>query len=137
MKLTDISNITEEKAEQFLAERRWGKGMIDRICPHCGSERTTTAYKNTMPYRCKDCRKRFSVRTGTVLKMTKIPLRKWLTAIYLLSMSETITKIEFADELGIDQQTAIHLAERIRNARVGTEPLPKNTNSNRVALPHG
>ena len=52
----------EESAERYFAEKRWGKDGKDRFCPHCGSIKTVRT-KDRMPYRCKDCRKRFSVRT--------------------------------------------------------------------------
>jgi len=38
-----------------------------------------------MPYRCRNCRKHFSVRIGTVLEESKVPLRTWLMAIYTLT----------------------------------------------------
>ena len=107
----------EEKAEQFFAEWRWGKDMVNRVCPHCASSRTVTAYKNTMPYRCKDCRKRFSVRTGTILEMSRIPLKKWLLAIYMLHTNRKgVASIKLAKDLGITQKTAWFLAHRIRKA---------------------
>lgn len=74
----------EAAAEKFFAERRWGKNSKDSHCPHCGSFRTVTA-KDKTPYRCKDCRKRFSVRTATILAESRISLHKWLMAIYLLN----------------------------------------------------
>ena len=106
----------EMAAEKFFAERRWGKNSKNRHCPHCGSIRTVTA-KDKMPYRCKDCRKRFSVRTGTILAESRISLHKWLMAIYLLNTNlKGVSSCKLARDLGITQKTAWFLAHRIRKA---------------------
>ena len=72
----------EAAAVEFFENRRWG---TEPFCPHCGSFAVSSIPSgNPMPYRCKDCRKHFSVRTGTVLAESKLPLHKWLMAIYML-----------------------------------------------------
>jgi transposase-like protein len=68
-----------------------------------------------MAYRCKDCRAHFSVRTGTVLAESRLPLLKWLLAIYMLtSARKGIPSTQMARELGITQKSAWFLAQRIR-----------------------
>lgn len=68
-----------------------------------------------MPYRCRDCRKHFSVRTDTVLTDSKLPLGKWLLAIYLLSTNlKGVSSMKLARDLDVTQRTAWHLAHRIR-----------------------
>ena len=68
-----------------------------------------------MPYRCKDCRKHFSVRTGTVLAESRLPLRKWLLATHMLtSARKGIPSTQMARDLGVTQKTAWFLAQRIR-----------------------
>lgn len=70
-----------------------------------------------MPYRCRDCRKHFSVRTGTVLAESKLPLHKWLMAIYLLHTARKgVSSIQMAKQLGITQKSAWFLDHRIREA---------------------
>jgi len=70
-----------------------------------------------MPYRCKDCRKHFSVRTGTVLEESRLPLRKWLMAIYMMTTARKgIPSTQMAKELGITQKSAWFLAQRICEA---------------------
>ena len=106
----------EESAEKFFTERRWGKNGRKRFCPHCGSVRTVTA-KDRMPYRCKDCRKRFSVRTGSILAESNIPLHKWLMAMYLLNTNlKGVSSMKLARDLDVTQKTAWFLAHRIRKA---------------------
>lgn len=68
-----------------------------------------------MPYRCRDCRKHFSVRTGTVLAESRLPLHKWLMAIYMMTTARKgIPSTQMARELGITQKSAWFLAQRIR-----------------------
>ena len=106
----------EEAAHRFFAERQWGKDEKNRFCPHCGGIRTTRT-KHKMPYHCKDCRKRFSVRTGTILAESNISLHKWLMAMYLLNTNlKGVSSMKLARDLEITQKTAWFLAHRIRKA---------------------
>ena len=109
----------EASVEKFFAEKRWGKDSKDRFCPHCGGFRTVTT-KDKMPYRCKDCRKRFSIRTGSILAESNIPLHKWLMAIYLLNTNlKGVSNMKLARDLDVMQKTAWFLAHRIRKAYDG------------------
>jgi transposase-like protein len=68
-----------------------------------------------MPYRCRDCRKHFSIRVGTVLSESKLPLQKWLLAIHILTNSKKdISSIYLAKYLETTQKTACFLVHRIR-----------------------
>ncbi|MBS1060517.1 IS1 family transposase [Gluconobacter sp. Dm-44] len=70
-----------------------------------------------MPYRCRDCRQHFSVRTGTVLAESRLPLHKLLMAIYMMTTARKgIPSTQMARELGITQKSAWFLAQRIREA---------------------
>ena len=80
--------------------------------------------KRPMPYRCKDCRGHFSVKTGTVLADSKLPLQTWLMAIYLLHTSKKgVSSTLMAKELGVTQKTAWHLNHRIREAMLNQDGL--------------
>ena len=90
----------------------------DRCCGHCGSLPTKeTPKRKPMPYWCSDCRKYFSVRTGTALAHTKIPLRKWGVAIYLELTSLKINScMKLPWDIGVSQPAAWFMLHRIRKA---------------------
>ena len=103
----------EESARLYFEGNRWA-GEVS--CPHCGSL-SVAEVKNhkPMPYRCRDCRQHFSVRTGTVLAESRLPLHKWLMAIYMMTTARKgIPSTQMARELGITQKSAWFLAQRIR-----------------------
>lgn len=108
----------EESARIYFEEKRWG---YERRCPHCGSNDTVEcADHKPMPYRCRSCRKHFSVRTGTVLSESKVSLRRWLMAIYMMTnVRKGIPSTQMARELGVTQKTAWFVAHRIREAWFG------------------
>lgn len=64
----------EESARKFLENRHWSN---EPVCGHCGSVSVTECKNHKpMPYRCRDCCGHFSVRTGTVLAESRLPLKK-------------------------------------------------------------
>lgn len=103
----------EEAARLFFEGKRWPDGVE---CAHCGSQEVSECKDHKpMPYRCKTCRKHFSVRVGMVLAESRLPLHKWLMAIYMLTTARKgIPSTQMARELGITQKTAWFLAQRIR-----------------------
>lgn len=109
------------------AARKWFEAMIwpndSRACPHCGSENTHECSHAKMPYRCRDCRKYFSVKTGTVMAGSPLPLLKWVYAIYLDTTSlKGVASMKLHRELGITQKTAWFMQQRIREAFVDQGP---------------
>ena len=100
-------------AERWFTKVRWPDGVH---CPHCGSVNVQDGTKHkTMPYRCRDCRKWFSVKTGTVMQSSKLGLQVWAVATYLLTTGlKGQASMKLHRDLGITQKTAWHLAHRIR-----------------------
>lgn len=103
----------EEAARLYFEKNRWGD---EPACGHCGSLNVNECKDHRpMPYRCRDCRKHFSVRTGTVLAESRLGLHKWLMAIYIITTARKgIPSPQMAHELGITQKSAWFLAQRIR-----------------------
>lgn len=105
----------DEAAKEWFAKVRWPDGMV---CPHCESKNIQTNVKHkTQDYRCRTCRKWFSVRTGTVMKGSKLGLQMWMVAVYLLSTSlKGQSSMKLHRDLGVSQPTAWYLAHRIRES---------------------
>lgn len=110
---------TDSDCRQHLELLRWN-GMP--ICPHCGSQRENhyrLLHKGIFKglYKCKDCRSRFTVTIGTMFEKTRIPLRKWFTAIYLFSSHKKgISSVQLHKDIDVTQKTAWFMLSRIRNA---------------------
>ena len=85
-------------------------------CPHCGHTEIYT-FKDGKRYRCAKCKQDFTIKTGTVFGESKLPLRKWFIAIYLLSTtSKGMSSVQVAKHVGVTQKTAWFMAHRIREA---------------------
>ena len=106
----------EASAEAWFVEQRWPDGIA---CPYCGSKDRIQprASRKPMPFYCGDCRRYFSVRTGTVLRESKLALSKWAIALYLYSTNlKGVSSMKLHRDLGITQKSAWFLAHRIREA---------------------
>lgn len=105
---------TEAKAIEWFEELRWPGG--ERYCPDCGSlNYGHTPQHASMPYRCRDCRSYFSVTKGTVMERTRIPLRKWVLALYMMSTNlKGTASMKIYRDLELPQKTAWFLMQRIR-----------------------
>ena len=110
---------TVEKAETWFIEQRWPNGIA---CPRCGDMSIATiASRKPMPFRCRGCRKHFSVKTGTVLQSSNIPLNKWAIAFYLyMTNLKGVSSMKLHRDLGITQKSAWHMAHRIRETLSAT-----------------
>ena len=102
-------------AEAWFESRRWPNGPQ---CPHCASSRASkVASRRPMPYRCRDCRKHFSVMSHTLMHASKLGAQTWLLAIFLIVANpKGRSSVQLAADLGVTQKTAWHLAHRIRAA---------------------
>ena len=104
----------ETAARRWFEAELWADG---RTCGHCGSDRTIEAKHKTMPYRCRDCSQYFSVKTGTAIASSKVPLRKWAIAIYLETTSlKGVSSMKLHRDLGVTQTTAWFMLHRIRES---------------------
>ncbi len=113
---------TEESAREWFESRVWPNG---RHCPRCGSADTGEASHAKMPYWCPDCRSYFSVKVGTVLESSKIPLRKWVFAIYLhLTSLKGVSSMKLHRDIGVSQPCAWFMLQRIRKAWESDDDWP-------------
>ena len=103
----------DKTAEAWFASIRWPDGAR---CAHCGHDNVQHPTTHpTMPYRCRGCRKFFSVRSGTVMAESKLGYQEWAIAVYLFNTSlKSVSSMKLHRDLGISQKSAWHLAHRIR-----------------------
>lgn len=103
---------TEAHAVAFAEELRWG-GEI--TCHRCGSVRISRLSGRQGRYRCAGCKRQFSVRTGTPMESSRLPVSVWLRGLWLiLSSSKGISSLKLGEMLGIQQKSAWFLAHRVR-----------------------
>lgn len=103
----------EKAAIEYLEGRRWSNGVV---CPSCESERTSRQ-KDYRYHQCKDCRKKFTIRTGTIFERSHIPLEKWLFTMYILQTARKgISSLQLSKEIGITQKSAWFMLHRLREA---------------------
>ena len=109
---------TETAAVEWFEGLHWPDGEI--CCLRCGG---LDAYRvksgKPMPYRCRDCRKYFSLKTGTAMEDSKLPLRLWAWAIYLeMTSLKGVSSVKLGRDLKIRQASAWFMLHRIREAFV-------------------
>jgi transposase-like protein len=118
----NISNFSEDDARKYLESIRWAHGVI---CPHCNSKeyyKLTPKPDSKRPvrkgvYKCKKCRKQFTVTVGTIFSDSHIPLNKWLIAVYLIASSKKgFSANQLHRMLDITYKSAWFMAHRIRYA---------------------
>ena len=92
---------------------RWRDG---EFCPHCGGNRIYH-FSDCKTFKCGDCRDRFSIKVGTIFEDTKLPLRKWFMAIWLITNHpKGVASVTLAKDLKITQKTAWFVLHRLRHA---------------------
>src|SRR6266496_5489265 len=98
---------------QFLTFLRWPGGVA---CYHCGAE-DPNFLKTRRIWKCRVCRKQFSVKLGTIFEDSPLGLDKWLPALWMLANSKNgISSYELARALGVTQKTGWFMLHRIRLA---------------------
>jgi len=103
----------QETARVYLEGRLWPEGPR---CPVCGLGERITVRKGGF-YRCNQCRKDFTVRTGTIFERSHVPLHKWVYAMYLLvTARKGISSMQLAKQIGITQKSAWFVLHRLREA---------------------
>jgi transposase-like protein len=106
----------ELSARKYLEQQRWNSLPT---CPHCKEAARINVRINKFDgyYRCLVCSNDFTVRTGTMMERSHIPLTKWLYAMYLVTTSRKgVSSLQLSKELGITQKSSWFLLHRIREA---------------------
>lgn len=105
----------DEASMRWFIHTRWPEGIA---CPRCGSVNVNDkASHPTMPFRCRDCDKQFSPKTGTVMECSNLGYQVWLLAIYLLATNlKGVSSMKMHRDLDVTQTTAWFIGHRIRKA---------------------
>ena len=105
-----------ESARLYLESRLWPEGAK---CPACRGGERITARKSGF-YRCNACQLDFTIRTGTILERSHVPLHKWIYAMYLLvTARKGISSVQLHAEIGVTQKSAWFMLHRLREACKG------------------
>ncbi|MBO9604017.1 MAG: IS1595 family transposase [Novosphingobium sp.] len=116
----------EEAAYAYVEARIWPQGPV---CPHCGGVERLGKLKGKSTrvgvWKCYQCRKPFTVKIGTIFEDSKVPMRLWLQAMYLIAGSKKgISSNQLHRILGVTLKTAWFMSHRIREAMAGDDGWP-------------
>lgn len=101
---------SDQQCRKYLVESRWGD---DVVCPYCGCHHCKVGYRGR--YVCPHCLNKFSCTVGTIFENTKVSLRKWFIAIYLISYHKKgISSCQLAKDIQVTQKTAWYMLQKIR-----------------------
>jgi transposase-like protein len=107
-----------QSARTYFEQKRWPDGAT---CPACHEAKRIHARMDGF-YRCNACVNDFTVRTGTIFERSKVPLHKWLYAMYpLVTARKGISSLQLAKQIGVTQKTAWFMLQRLR-AACGNDP---------------
>jgi transposase-like protein len=102
-----------DRAFAFVVQLRWPNGVT---CPHCKAEKPSFL-KTRYIWKCRKCRKQFSVKVGTIFEDSPLGLDKWLPALWMLANSKNgISSYELGRALGVTQKSAWFMLHRVRMA---------------------
>lgn len=102
---------TDQVCRDAITQFRWPDG--DVVCPYCGEHHCKLC--NDGRYLCKGCNRKFNITVGTIFENTKLSLRKWFIAMYLISSHKKgISSHQLARDLAITQSSAWYMLHKIR-----------------------
>ncbi|HEX2786575.1 MAG TPA: IS1595 family transposase [Ignavibacteria bacterium] len=108
----------EQSCRDFVEKLRWN-GKPE--CPHC-KHNEVYKFKDGKLWKCKKCRKQFTVKVGTIFEDSALPLIKWFMAMYLLTAHKKgISSLQLSKDIGITQKSAWHMLHRLRYAMTTKE----------------
>jgi transposase-like protein len=103
----------EKKCLNYLLAQRFDGAIV---CPHCGGSKVY-CFSDGIRFKCSSCRQQFTAKVGTIFEGSKIPMKKWFTAIYLVtSHKKGISSHQLAKDIKVTQKSAWFMLHRIRFA---------------------
>lgn len=102
----------DDACRKYLELKRWNNKPT---CPNCSNNENNYVMKTRILYKCRCCRKQFSILQGTIFQGTKVPLEDWFYAIFLFVTSERgIASTTLARKINVQQRTAWIMLQKIR-----------------------
>jgi len=113
---------TEQQCEQALENARWPNGFE---CEHCGATHYSTFESDGRRYwQCSSCRHQASLRSGTIFHASKLPLRRWFQALFLMSQSKNnISALELKRQLGVNYRSAWRVKHKLMQVMAERESV--------------
>lgn len=119
LSLASVFRLSDKEAEVTFRTIRWAETKGEPVCPTCGS---LDAYDCRRPngsprFRCRECKKDFSITSGTLFASHKLPLRMYLAAIAIFCNEvKGKSMLAFSRDLGLSYKAAFVLAHKLREA---------------------
>ena len=109
----------DDICKETIIENRWGD---DVVCPHCGKHHCKKT-KNGR-FHCTQCNHNFSCTVGTIFENTKVSLRKWFMAMYLISSHKKgVSSHQLSRDIDVTQKTAWYMLQKVRSLYAQDTPL--------------
>lgn len=109
---------TEEKCQAAVTRMKWPDGFV---CSKCDS-RKYVKLRDRKLFQCSQCQHQESLTAGTIFHYTKLPLTLWFMAMYLLTQTKKgISSVELAEKLGVHQETAWNLKQKLMQVMLERE----------------
>lgn len=113
----------ERSCERRVIEVRWPDGWE---CPECGNRTCSPVADRNRVWQCTRCSRQFSVTSGTAMQGSKVSLRRWFHAQWLVARSKRgVSAMELAAQIGVSENTARYMLERLRGAMARSECLQR------------
>lgn len=121
LSVASVARMTEDQAVTTFRALRWASTDGAPVCPDCGSL-SVYGYASRPIFKCKDCRKQFSVTSGTIFANRKLPLREYLLAVALfVNGAKGVSALQLGRDLDVQYKTAFVLAHKLREAMASEE----------------
>ena len=102
--------VKEEDCKKYMVDIRWN-GKVE--CVYCNHDKVCIVKDGD--FKCSKCNKRFTVKTGSIFENSKLPLRKWLMAIYFVTNDKKgVSSYQLADNIGVTQKTAWSILQKLK-----------------------
>lgn len=131
LKALRAATVDEKAAVEFFEAQRWGTAPA---CPRCGAADVYQMMSATNPaerngdyrWRCRSCKKMFSVRTGTIYEESRLPMKVWAFAFWRAAASKKgCSALELAREMEITHKSALFVLRRLRHGLSTNDDAPK------------